>query len=420
MPDHDPIVIAGAGPAGLSAAWALASEGVPVAVFEIHPRVMPDWRASTFHPPTLELLDGVGVATDMLAEGLAVDRFQYRDRRRGLVAEFDLNLLASDTPFPFRLQLNQQRLAQILAERLAAHPAATLCFDSEVVDAHQHADGVTVTTRTPDGQQRHRGWLLLGADGAGSTVRQIIGASFEGITYEERYLIVSVAEELDQAIPGLGYVNYIADPVEALFILRTPESWRVLWPVPPGMDHEQALGDAYIQDRLHAVAPQGQRYRVIDRQLYTVHQRVASTFRDGRILLLGDAAHINSPFGGMGLNSGIHDGFDLSRRVLRVRQGGETSLEDELETYAHLRRTVALDYVRTITHRNTRRLQERSEAAREREHAELAAIAADPERAREWLLQSSMIASVRAHGIGESPRLRQPARDESHDTEDRR
>lgn len=419
MPDHDPIVIAGAGPAGLSAAWALADAGVPVAVFEIHPRVMPDWRASTFHPPTLELLDRVGVAKDMLAEGLAVDRFQHRDRRRGLVAEFDLNLLAPDTRFPFRLQLNQQRLAQILAERLATSPVATLHFNSEVVDAHQDDHGVTVTVRTSSGEERHRGRLLLGADGAASRVRQIIGATFDGITYEEHYLIVSIAEELDQAIPDLGYVNYIADPVEALFILRTPESWRVLWPVPPGMDREQALGDAYIQDRLQAVAPQDKDYQVIDRQLYSVHQRVASTFRDGRILLLGDAAHINSPFGGMGLNNGIHDGFDLSQRIVRVLQNGEASLDEELETYADLRRTVALEYVREITHRNTRRLQERSEAAREREHAELAAIAADPERAREWLLQSSMIASVRTHGIGEPPRRHQPAREASHDTEDR-
>lgn len=402
MTDPQPVIIAGAGPVGLTAAVALARAGIAVCVLEASPQLQIDWRASTFHPPTLELLDTIDVADGMLARGLIADRWQFRDRRQGLIAEFDLGVLADDTRFPFRLQLNQQRLAGLLVEQLATHPHAEVHFGHRVVDAAPSSAGVRVMVEHDGVQTQVDGSYLLGADGASSTVRRITGSSFEGTTYEDRYLIVSTPVSFQDHIPDLAYVAYIADPDEWLFTLRIPEAWRIVFPIPPAEPAEEALSSTAIERRTRAVVPDAADIDVIDKQIYSVHQRVAGSFRSGPIMLLGDAAHINSPLGGMGLNNGIHDAFDLTRRLIRILNEGADP-HAELERYGEVRRQVAHEYVRKITHRNTVRIKERDEASRRREHAEQAAIAADPARARTFLLDTSMISAVRSQGIGEPP-----------------
>jgi 2-polyprenyl-6-methoxyphenol hydroxylase-like FAD-dependent oxidoreductase len=399
-PAADPVLVVGAGPVGLTAAAVLANRGLDVEVVEASPEPRTDWRASTFHAATLELLEQVGVVEQMHGEGLTVPRYQFRDRRDGLVAEFDFGMIADETRYPYRLQLNQQRLVGILLDRLASRSNVRIDFGTRLVDFDQDADGVNATVAGVDGEHRRRGSFLLGADGAASTVRGVLGVDFEGLTYPQRFMIVSVQERFDELIPGLAQVAYVADPEEWLFFLRTPESWRVVLPVPAEEDDETAQDPASILARLTAVAPAD--YHIVDRQLYGVHQRVAGRFRIGRALLLGDAAHINSPLGGMGLNSGIHDAVDAGIRLARV-QYGDGDLEAELAAFEVRRRTVAVEYVRADTHRNTVMLAERDEDARARNRAEMAATAADPQRARAWLMRASLLAAVRAQGIGARP-----------------
>jgi 2-polyprenyl-6-methoxyphenol hydroxylase-like FAD-dependent oxidoreductase len=399
IPSSLPVIVVGAGPVGMTAAAALARAGVSVVVVEATPEPQPDWRASTFHAATLELLDDIDITDRMHAEGLVVPRYQFRDRRDGLIAEFDLGVLGDETRFPYRLQLNQQRLVRFLHDRLRADHAVDLRFGTRFVGAQNTGDGVDVTLDTNGGRARLRGSYLIGADGASSTVRKALGVPFEGFTYPERFLIVSTSVDMRAQVPGIAEVNYVADPEQWLFILRTPEAWRVLWPVPADTTVEQATSETEMQRQLQSVAPYPAGYPIIDHQIYSVHQRVAATFRAGRVLLIGDAAHVNSPVGGVGLNSGIHDAMDLTRRLVRVLT--DNSDEDgELDTFSACRRRVALEYVQADTQRNTDRLKETDPRTRRANQRELAELAADPDRARAWLRRVSLLESVRRFGIG--------------------
>ncbi|RKN05189.1 FAD-dependent oxidoreductase [Streptomyces radicis] len=404
-PVDKPVIVVGGGPVGMVAAASLARLGVPTVLIEAEEVPKTDWRASTFHAATLELLAELGVADRMHAEGLVVPVYHFRDRRAGLVAEFDFSLLADETPYPYRLQLNQQHLVRMLHERLGNTPEVELLFGTRVTEVRQEpGGGASVTAETPDGTRVLHGAYVIGADGAGSTVRRASGVEFEGFTYPERFLIASTSVDLAEALPGIAEVNYIADPHEWLFLLRTPESWRAVWPVPADQSEEEATAEPTLQRQLQGVAPWAPGYPIIDRQLYRVHQRVAERFRVGDVLLVGDAAHINSPMGGVGLNSGIHDAIDLARRIARIADGTSAAgAEAELAAFADVRHRIAVEYVQADTQRNTQRLREADEERRRAAHAEMRATAADPERARAYMRRASLLESVRRFGVGLPP-----------------
>ena len=386
----------------MTAAAALAHAGVPVVVVELNPEPRPDWRASTFHAATLELLETIDITEQMHAEGLVVPTYQFRDRRDGLVAEFDFRLLADETRFPYRLQLNQQHLVRMLYERLLADPTVSVRFGTRVTGLRLEAAGPVLELEGPDGPEELAASFVIGADGPRSAVRGALGIAFEGFTYPERFAITSTSVDLQELLPDLGHVNYVADPEEWLFILRTPESWRVVWPVPEGMSEEEATSPERLQRQLQRIAPYEPGYPVIDHQIYNVHQRVAATMRVGPVLLAGDAAHINSPLGGVGLNSGIHDAMDAARRLARIVLEG-TDVDAELDTYDRVRRTVAVEYVQADTQRNTDRLREKDDAVRRAHQDDMRALAADPEKARAYIRRVSLLESVQRFGIGRPP-----------------
>jgi 2-polyprenyl-6-methoxyphenol hydroxylase-like FAD-dependent oxidoreductase len=397
-----PVLVLGGGPVGATAAWALARAGVEVHIIEREPQPRTDWRASTFHPPTLELLDELGLSAQMHAEGLTVPRYQYRDRREGLVAEFDFTLLKEETRFPHRLQLNQQHLVRMLLERLADAPNVTIHYGITADAVEVGDEGVRVSGRGPGGELSLHGCFLIAADGASSTARGLLGAQFDGFTYPERFLIASTSVDFRSLIPDIADVNYVADPDEWLFLLHTAESWRAVYPVPPEQTYEEATDADEMQTRLQGISPLPAGYPIIDYQIYNVHQRVADSFVFGPCALIGDAAHINSPLGGVGLNSGIHDGVDLARRLVRVLQH-DADEADELETFNFVRRQVAVEYVQADTKKNTERISERDEARRRANQTEMRAIAADEGRARAWCRRASLLESVARFGIGLPP-----------------
>ncbi|WP_046470070.1 FAD-dependent oxidoreductase [Allosalinactinospora lopnorensis] len=396
-----PVVIVGGGPVGMTAAAWLVQEGTPVVLVEAEPVPKTDWRASTFHAATLELLELIGITAPMHDEGLVVPVYHFRDRRAGLVAEFDFTLLSDETRYPYRLQLNQQHLVRMLYERLAGADGVELLYGTRATGVAADGDGVRVEVRDTSGTRTLRGSHLIGADGPGSTVRQSLGIGFDGHTYPERFLIASTTVDLSGQIPGLADVNYVADPHQWLFILRTPESWRTVWPVPADQSAEEATRPDRLQEQLQGLAPYPGGYPIVDHQIYRVHQRVASTFRRGNVALIGDAAHINSPMGGVGLNSGIHDAVDIARRVVRIRAGDDP--EAELDAFAGIRRQVAVEYVQADTQRNTERLKETDERRRRAMHDEMRSIAADPDRSRDYMRRVSLLESVRRFGVGLPP-----------------
>jgi 2-polyprenyl-6-methoxyphenol hydroxylase-like FAD-dependent oxidoreductase len=397
-----PIAVVGGGPVGMTAVAALAHAGVPVVLVELNDEPRPDWRASTFHAATLEVLEEIGVTEQMHAEGLVVPTYQFRDRHEGLVAEFDFRLLSDVTRFPYRLQLNQQHLVRMLYALLQADPNVRLHLGARLSGLRIEPSGPVLTVEGPSGRDELRASYVIGADGARSTVRNELGIAFDGYTYPERFAITSTSVDLQELLPDLGHVNYVADPQEWLFILRTPESWRVVWPVPEELSEEEANDPGRLQRQLQGVAPYSPGYPIVDHQVYSVHQRVAEAFRVGPVLLAGDAAHINSPLGGVGLNSGIHDAMDAAQRLARIALRGADP-EPELRAYDHVRRTVAVEYVQADTQRTTDRLRERDEAVRRRHQDDMRAIAADPDKARAYIRRVSLLESVERFGIGRPP-----------------
>ena len=388
MPDPH-VVVAGAGPVGCVAAAVLATRNINVTLLEASPELPRELRASTFHPATLDLLDRYGVVDEMIGRGLVAPRFAYRDRRKGVVAEFDLGTLADVTDHPFRLQCEQYKLCEIMLDRLAKMANVTVRFDAEVVGAADQGDAATV--RLASGETISAD-AVIGADGAASAVRKSLRLTFDGMTYEDRYLVVSTPFEMADHLDDLAYVNYISDPDEWLVLLRTVDLWRALFPVGEHETDDEALSDQSAQRRLNGVVARNHPYDIDHRTIYRVHQRVADRFRVGRVVLMGDAAHINNPLGGMGMNGGIHDAVLLGGSLAGVLHG--EIAEDRLDHHAELRRTLAIDYVKRHTHNNAESLAASDPAARHRALDQLAATAANPEQSRAYMLQTSMIGAV--------------------------
>ena len=376
---------------GCVATAVLAAGGIEVTLLEAAPELPRELRASTFHPATLDLLDRFGVVDEMIGRGLIAPRFAYRDRRSGVVAEFDLGALADVTGHPFRLQCEQYKLCEIMLDRFASTAEVTVRFGAEVVGGADLGDGASVALASGE---RLEADAVVAADGAASAVRKSLGLGFEGMTYEDRYLVVSTPFEMADHLDDLAYVNYISDPDEWLVLLRTVDLWRALFPVGDAEDDAEALSDESAQRRLNGVVARGEPYEVAHRTIYRVHQRVADRFLVGRVVLMGDAAHINNPLGGMGMNGGIHDAVLLGASLAAMLRGDVDA--GRLEHHAELRRSLAIDYVRRHTHENAQSLAAPDGAARQRALDQMAARAADPEAARAYMLQASMINAVEA------------------------
>ena len=396
MAERAPVLIVGAGPVGLVAALGLARQRVPVIVLEAEDDLTIDLRAGTFHPPTLEMMAPLGITERLLAMGIQVPHWQMRDRRAGVVAQFDLGLLGRDTPYPFRLHCEQHKLTPVARDLLMALPNTTVRFGCRVVDATQSADGVVATVETRAGTEQIAGAYLIGADGGRSTVRKALGVAFEGFTWPERFLVVST--EYDLAPHGFTGNAYVADPDEWVALFKMPHLgppglWRLVFPVAPTLSEDEILSAAFVEARMRAFLPRPQPYAIAYKSIYRVHQRVASTFRNGRLLLAGDAAHVNNPLGAMGLNSGIHDAVNLAAKLGPVWHGAADAAV--LDHYDRQRRHIAIEYVQQITIRNKHLLEARDDAVRASQLEELRRTAADPALAYDFLLKSSMIASVR-------------------------
>jgi 3-(3-hydroxy-phenyl)propionate hydroxylase len=402
--DERRILIAGGGPVGLLCAWLLGRRGLAVRLFDNNSGLQADPRAATTHPATLDLLAEDGLDADMARVGLVAPIFQFWDRpSQQLVAQFDHAVLKDDTRHPFVVQCEQFKTAKLLLDRLRAFSNVEVLFDHEVIDVAQSADAVTVQVRDRSGAvAQHGGVDLIGADGGRSTVRRRAGIAFEGFTWPERFIVLTTPYDFE-AGRGYCYRNYFADPGAWCNCFKVsadgpPGLWRTVYPTEPGRSDEDILSDAGVQARMQSFFPSPTPYEIVHRNLYVTHQRVAETFRKGRVLLAGDAAHVNNPIGGMGLNGGIQDAVNLCDKLTRIILGGEP--ERLLDLYDLQRRTVAIEFVQEQSIANKKRLEAGDPDMRARNLDELRASAADPERARQFLLRTSMIASQRrAEGI---------------------
>ena len=391
----DRVIIAGAGPVGLVLALSLAGRGHRVVVVEKLVDLLDQVRrAGTIHAATLEMLDGIGLYERLEPRGIVAPLVHYWDRGDSEpIAVFDHAVLAGDTRFPHALQCDRLKLVEESLKMASGTDLIEVRTGAELVGFSQGPDSVTATVETADGEREElRGTHLVGCEGAHSVVRKQLGIDFEGFAFPDRTMTLSVLFDFDSILP-YGYRNYILDPVEWANLFRWTDLWRVVLPADVNADPDALLDDHVIEAGLQRFHPTGTPYEVVSKSLYTVHQRVAETFRAGRVLLAGDAAHVNSPIGAMGMNSGIHDAVNLAGKlssVLRDEAGGEV-----LDRYVRQRRHVAVAHVQAITIRNKKLMAEADPQVRRRNRDELRRAADDPSLAREFLLRASLISSVR-------------------------
>ena len=391
----DPVVIAGAGPVGCALALLLAQKGVPVILLEADKELPEDLRASTFHPPSLDLLDDLGVTEKLVEVGLKVHDYQYRDRRTNEIAKFDMKHLAGDTRHPYRLQCEQFKMTRIVVEMLKDYDCAEVIFDAQVLGFRETDNGIDVLTFTEGDEKRYHASFLIGCDGANSRVRQAAGVRFEGLTYPELFLVASTTFPFEEHFDDLSWVNYVSDPEEWCVMLKTVDLWRVLIPSPLDADRDTLLSDEFIQERLQNLCPKEGDYDIHHRTLYRVHQRVAETYRvSPHALLAGDSAHINNPLGGMGMNGGLHDAFNLGEKLLRILCDGE-DMDPLLDLYNRQRRKICVDFVQAHTMRNKKLMESTDEDVQRARQQEFLRMAGDPDLAREFLMRTSMIDSLR-------------------------
>ena len=393
------VIVIGAGPVGLCLSLALAQKGVPVCLIEAlgdHNFLEQVPRAGTNHPATLELLQRVGLYDKLEPRGIIAPLFHYWDRPEGkLVAEFDHALLKDDTRFPYVLQCERIKIVEEALKLVKAHPGIELRLSTEFTAFSQTADGVVAQVTNAAGEaEAIDGSYLISAEGARSIVRKDLDIEFEGFTYPDRTLNIEVA--YDFRTHGYTERNYISDPDEwsNLFHWKgPPDRWRIHFPTAPDADETALTRPDALQARLQRFLPIGRAFDIVGSNLYVVHQRVAKKFRAGRAVLAGDSAHVNSPIGAMGMNSGIHDAFNLAEKLVSILRGEADA--DVLDRYERQRRHVALQHTQAQTMRNKRLLTEKDPAVRRKNHDELRRTAEDPKLARAFLLRSSLIESLR-------------------------
>jgi 3-(3-hydroxy-phenyl)propionate hydroxylase len=383
------VVISGAGPVGSVAAYFLARQGINVILLETNSGCAMDLRASTFHPPTLEMLAEIGIAQPLIEKGLKAPHYHFRERQTGEIIDFDLSEISDVTQFPYRVQCEQYHLSKMLTEALSTEPYADVRFNNRVVGFDQNMAGVDVFVETPLDIEKIEADYLIAADGANSIIRKWLETEFIGFTYPEKFLCFTTDEPLEAHLPHLCHVNYVSDPNEWLVLLRTPSLWRVLVPADGDTSDSDLVSDAKKNDVFSRLINSKTPVTTAHRTIYRVHQRVAKQFLHGRAILIGDAAHLNNPLGGFGMNSGIHDAINLCQKLTHIyKNGGDADLL--LGLFERQRQTTTHDFIQQQTQKNMAYMKGGQSAQHSRRKAEMRDVHDSPVKRRDFLLRQSM------------------------------
>ena len=283
------ILIVGGGPVGLFAAVRLVGFGIPVTLIDKSPNVSDDIRASTIHPPSLEMMEPYGITDEILETGIKVRQWQIRNHSTGDKVIFDLGNISDETDYPYRVQFEQSKICMIMDRKLKANPLAEIRYETEFVSLIEKDDGITIEVKTAQGPEKIFGQFLIAADGGNSPIREYLGLAFEGSTYPEKTVLVTTPFPFHEHIEGLSSVSYCWEEDGNFSLLQLPNQWRASLYFPENMSTDDALADQHIQKKLHDICPIEDSYEILDKRVYRVHQRIVSRYDHGRIALAGDA-----------------------------------------------------------------------------------------------------------------------------------
>lgn len=327
------VMIVGAGPTGLALANSLQMAGVDYLLVDALPAPLNTSRAAVIHAHTLEMLEPLGIVGRLQAEGLALKRFAIRDRDEML-----LEIIFDQLPSSFQqiLMIPQPETEAILVDRLD-RLGGNVRRNSKVVGAHQNEDYVVVSLEGDQGAETVRTRLLVGADGMHSAVREATSIAFEGEAYGESFVLADV--RMDWPL-GREEVSLCFSPAGLVVVAPLPDgSFRIVATMDTAPEHPSLIA---VQQLLDERGPQGAAATVTEviwSSRFRVHHRLASSYREGRIVVMGDAAHVHSPAGGQGMNTGLVDAMVLGKALTAVLRDGAPI--DTLDSYAEMRRPAA-------------------------------------------------------------------------------
>jgi 2-polyprenyl-6-methoxyphenol hydroxylase-like FAD-dependent oxidoreductase len=350
------VIIVGGGPVGFVTALGLAQAGVRVLVLEAEDAVIESPRAAVYHWSMLDGLERLDIREEAERIGFTKDDYLWFVKATGERIEYDISVVGRVTPFNYNIQLGQHQLAMICQERLAALPNAEVRFSTTATTVAQDDDGVRVAVEGPEGIEYLEARWLVGADGAGSMVRKAIGLTFDGFTWPERFVATNLYHDFESG--GYRQSNMVIDDQWGAVIVKIARDglWRCTYM------EDASLPVVSFAERIPAayqhLLPGDGGYTLDAASPYQMHQRCAPTFRKGRVMLAGDAAHATNPTGGFGLTTGLFDAYALWPTLAAViLEGADPAL---LDRWADERRRVFLErtspqataYKRFVFHAN--------------------------------------------------------------------
>lgn len=326
------VLIVGAGPVGLMTALGLARQNVPVTLIEAEDSIVYTPRAISYAWSIFPALEAFGVLDDMLAAGHTVDERAWRIFKTGETIVYNHDAVRDLTDRPYSLTLGQDRLAQVVLKHLERCPNVTVHWGTKFTGLTQSANGVVVAAEQGNGAVEFRANWVIAGDGGRSAVRKAVGLPLEGFTWPQRFVATNIYYDFEQYGWNSGY---LVDPVYGAVIYKIDDEglWRFTFAEDASLPVETVL--PRIMDFAKAVLPGNKKFELVLHSAYNMHQRTARSYRAGRVLLAGDAAHLTNPTSGFGLMGGLYDSFLLSEALAAVVLG---NADDEiLDRYSESR-----------------------------------------------------------------------------------
>jgi 2-polyprenyl-6-methoxyphenol hydroxylase-like FAD-dependent oxidoreductase len=335
------VIIIGGGPVGFINALGLAQAGVRVSVIEAEPQIINSPRAAVYFWSVLDGFERLGILEDAQAAGVRKQDYTYLVKQTGERIVYSMDILKGRTPHPYNLHLGQHHLAEIALRRLRTLPNATIQFGTRLESLHQDADGVTLSVTSKRETAELRARWVIGADGAGSTVRRLLGLSFEGTTWAERFVATNVYYDFERH--GYSRSTFVIDDRfgAVIAVLNHEGLWRCTYMEDASLPEETFLERLPVA--YQSILPGGDSYELQRANPYRMHQRSAQRYRVGRVVLAGDAAHVTNPTGGLGLTSGLFDSYALYPALTAVVLGGAD--DEVLDRYEAARRDIFINRV---------------------------------------------------------------------------